>query len=59
MIPALRLTGADSMMTPDKFIDSREIRIMIMLAAAFLISSAALLVAIGFDTSPIADAKTS
>ncbi len=47
------------MMTPDKLIHSREIRIMITLAAAFLITSAALLVAIGFDTSPIADAKTS
>jgi len=58
-MPALRLTVADSMMTPDKLIHSREIRIMITLAAAFLITSAALLVAIGFDTSPIADAKTS
>ncbi len=47
------------MMTPDKFIYSREIRIMITLAAAFLITSTALLVAIGFDTSPIGDAKTS
>jgi len=47
------------MMTPDKLIHSREIRIMITLAAAFLITSAALLVAIGFDTSPSADAKTS
>lgn len=47
------------MMTPDKFINPPEIRIMITLAAAFLITSAALLVAIGFDTSPIADAKTS
>lgn len=56
MFPRLRLTGAAPMMTPDEFTTTREIRIMITLATAFLITSFALLLAIGVDTAQHTDA---
>jgi hypothetical protein len=45
------------MMTPDEFTITREIHIMITLATAFLITSFAFLLAIGFDTAKNTDTR--
>ena len=46
------------MMTPDEFTTTREIRIMITLATAFLITSCVFLLAIGIDTAQHTDTRS-